>query len=191
DPLKPAQRFDGYVDRADTERKVLRDVFIAGDLWFRTGDLMRRDKRGYFYFVDRVGDTFSWKGENVSTSEVAEALTSCAGVVDANVYGVPIGHHDGRAGMVALAIDDDFALHEFREHVHAALGAHARPLFARFQHAIAVTSTFKQRKLELVHEGFDPSQTNDPIYFDDPRSAELVPIDETLFREINSGAIRL
>jgi fatty-acyl-CoA synthase len=141
--------------------------------------------------MDRVGDTFRWKGETISTLEAAEALTSCVGVVDANVYGVPVGRYDGRAGMVALAIDDDFALEPFRECVHATLGSHERPLFVRFQHAIAVTSTFKQRKLELVRDGFDPSRTSDPIYFDDPRKAELVPVDDALFDEINAGAIRI
>lgn len=191
DPLKPGQRFDGYADKVETEKKILRDVFVAGDLWFRTGDLMRRDARGYFYFIDRIGDTFRWKGENVSTSEVSEALTLCPGVVEANVYGVTVGHHEGRAGMVALVIDDDFALDTFRDHVHAALGTYARPLFVRFQPKIAATSTFKQRKLDLVRDGFDPSRTDDPIYFDDPRQSDLVAIDAGLFDEINSGTIRL
>jgi fatty-acyl-CoA synthase len=190
DPLKPGQRFDGYADRSETEKKILRDVFVAGDMWFRTGDLMRRDSRGYFYFVDRIGDTFRWKGENVSTSEVAETLTQCRGVDEANVYGVEIAHADGRAGMAALAINDDFTLEAFREHLHATLSDHARPPFVRFQRSIDATSTFKQRKLDLVRESFDPTRTSDPIYFDDPTSGQMVRVDPALHRKIHLGAIR-
>ena len=92
----------GYADKAATEKKVLRDVFQKGDSWFRTGDLMRVDGDGYIYFVDRIGDTFRWKGENVSTTEVAEAISRYPGVDEANVYGVKIGKLDGRAGMAAI-----------------------------------------------------------------------------------------
>ena len=105
DPLKPGQRFEGYAEKAETEKKILRDVLKAGDMWFRSGDLMRRDRRGYFYFVDRIGDTFRWKGENISTSEVAETLTVCTGVLEANVYGVAVSGAEGRAGMVAISVD--------------------------------------------------------------------------------------
>ena len=170
-PMKPGQRFDGYADRTATEKKILRDVFVAGDMWFRTGDLMRRDRRGYFYFVDRIGDTFRWKGENVSTSEVAEALSLCAGVDEANVYGVEVAHAEGRAGMAALAINDDFTLDGVSR---PSARDPQQPCPAAFRSAssssIDMTSTFKQRKLDLVREGFDPSQTSDPIYFDDPAS---------------------
>src|SRR5262249_59308320 len=95
-------RFEGYTGRTESERKILRDVFKPGDAWFRTGDLMRKDAAGFFYFVDRLGDTFRWKGENVSTSEVAEAITSFPGVADATVYGVAVPGADGRAGMAAV-----------------------------------------------------------------------------------------
>ena len=102
DPKKPGNRFEGYTDRDATVRKVLSDVVKPGDRWFRTGDLMRRDALGYFYFVDRIGDTFRWKGENVSTMEVAEALTYYPGVAEATVYGVSVPGAEGRAGMAAL-----------------------------------------------------------------------------------------
>src|SRR5262249_34503384 len=95
-------RFEGYTGKHESERKVLRDVFKPGDAWFRTGDLMRKDKSGFFYFVDRLGDTFRWKGENVSTTEVAEVLTGFPGITEASVYGVAICGHDGRAGMAAI-----------------------------------------------------------------------------------------
>ena len=94
--------------RPTREKKILRDVFKKGDAWFRTGDLMRRDEHGYFYFVDRIGDTFRWKGENVATSEVAEALAAVPGIKEVNVYGVDVPGADGRAGMAALVVDGDF-----------------------------------------------------------------------------------
>ena len=101
-------RFEGYTDAAQTEKKVLRDVLAKGDAWFRTGDLMRRDEQGFFHFVDRIGDTFRWKGENVATSEVNEAVADCPGVIEATTYGVEIPGADGRAGMAAIVIDDRF-----------------------------------------------------------------------------------
>eukprot|EP01094_Clydonella_sp_ATCC50884_P025896 TRINITY_DN6962_c0_g1_i2.p1 TRINITY_DN6962_c0_g1~~TRINITY_DN6962_c0_g1_i2.p1 ORF type:complete len:596 (+),score=184.67 TRINITY_DN6962_c0_g1_i2:38-1789(+) len=114
DPSKPSSTFEGYTDPAATEKKILRNVFEKGDMWFKSGDLLKQDKAGFFYFVDRIGDTFRWKGENVSTNEVAEILSAIDGVVEANVYGVAIPGRDGRAGMVALRVDpssfnmDDF-----------------------------------------------------------------------------------
>ncbi|MCB1501254.1 MAG: long-chain-acyl-CoA synthetase [Bauldia sp.] len=190
-PLKPSQRFDGYADRAETEKKVLRDVFVAGDVWFRSGDLMRRDRRGYFYFVDRIGDTFRWKGENVSTSEVAEALGGCAGVAEVSVYGVAIPGVDGRCGMAAVVPGGDFALDVFRAHIHGALAPHARPIFLRIGEAIEATSTFKQRKIDLVRQGCDPSAMTDAVYFDDPESGRYVRMDAALFARIEAGGIRL
>ena len=99
-------RFEGYTNEEASEAKILRDVFEPGDAWFRTGDLMRRDEHGYFYFVDRIGDTFRWKGENVATSEVAEAICAFPGIKEANVYGVAIPGTDGRAGMATIVADD-------------------------------------------------------------------------------------
>ena len=119
DPAKPASRFDGYADAAATNAKILRDVFREGDAWFRTGDLMRRDAAGYYYFVDRIGDTFRWKGENVSTTEVAEVIATFPGVREANVYGVSAPGYEGRAGMAALVVDDadHFDLAGLRAHI--------------------------------------------------------------------------
>merc|ERR1740138_1225327 len=106
--------FEGYTNKEATEKKTLRDVFQKGDYWYRSGDLLRKDEKGYFYFVDRIGDTFRWKGENVSTMEVSEVLSSFEGVVDANVYGVEIpgreGPQDGRACMVALTTEGNETL---------------------------------------------------------------------------------
>ena len=169
DPKLPAARFDGYADKSATEGKILRDAFRAGDAWFRTGDLLRKDSRGYFYFVDRVGDTFRWKGENVSTTEVAEAISTFPGVREANVYGVAVPGAEGRAGMAALIVDDlgAFDLKALREHVGARLPAYARPLFLRFKHDFDLTGTFKLKKADLVAEGFDAAKVADPIFADD------------------------
>ena len=102
------RNFEGYTDQRDSEKKILRDVFRKGDAWFATGDLMRRDRHSYFYFIDRVGDTFRFKGENVATGEVGEVLAAVPGIEEANVYGVAVPGVDGRAGMAALVVDGDF-----------------------------------------------------------------------------------
>jgi fatty-acyl-CoA synthase len=156
--------FVGYADKAASEKKVLHDAFEAGDAWFRTGDLLKKDAEGYFYFVDRIGDTFRWKGENVSTSEVAGALAEAPGVKEANVYGVKVGDLDGRAGMAGLVVGDAFDPKNFGAFVAQRLPAYAQPVFLRLLPAIATTGTFKYRKLDLVAQGFDPAQVKDPLY---------------------------
>jgi fatty-acyl-CoA synthase len=191
DPDKPSMRFEGYASQRETETKILRDVFATGDAWFRTGDLMRKDENGYFYFVDRVGDTFRWKGENVATSEVSEAITGFPGVAEANVYGVSIPGRDGRAGMAAIVVDGDLDLAAFRAHVASQLPDYARPLFLRIKGEIDVTATFKQRKVDLVRQGFDPGEIKDPIYFSDPASQSYVRLDPDTYERIQSGQVRL
>jgi len=191
DPLMPTNRFEGYADPADSERKILRDVFAPGDAWFRTGDLMRRDRRGYFYFVDRIGDTFRWKGENVSTAEVAEAMCRQPGIRDANVYGVAVPGHEGRAGMAAIVTDGAVDLAELRARLRRLLPAYARPLFVRVRREIELTMTFKQKKIDLVAQGFDPDSTTDPIYFDDPRRGAFVRIDAAVYQGLMDEKIRL
>jgi len=190
DPSKPGNRFEGYAASAQNENKILRDVFEKGDAWFRTGDLMRRDANGYFYFVDRVGDTFRWKGENVSTSEVAEAINAFPGVHDANVYGVTVTGRDGRAGMAAIVCDRACDLAALHAHLSAALPDYARPLFLRIQTELEVTTTFKQKKLDLVKDGFNPAATGDPIYFNDPRSHAFTRMDAALYSLIEQGDVR-
>jgi len=191
DPSKPGQRFEGYAAGTRNEDKILRDVFRKGDSWFRTGDLMRRDENGYFYFVDRVGDTFRWKGENVSTSEVAETINQYPGIRDANVYGVTVTGYDGRAGMAAIVCDNNCDLPALHAHLSANLPEYARPLFLRVQDRIETTTTFKQRKLELVKAGFDPTATSDPIYFNDSKSRAFVRMDNALHERIERGDVRL
>ena len=191
DPSKPTGRFEGYSNAADNETKILRDAFVEGDAWFRSGDLMRRDPEGYFYFIDRIGDTFRWKGENVSTTEVSEVTCAFAGIHEAVVYGVEVPGREGRAGMVAIVCEPDLNLADLRSYLAAHLPEYARPLFLRIRGEIDVTATFKQRKISLVKDGFDPTPIRDTIYFDDPRAQGYVRLDRALYGGIVSGEVRL
>jgi fatty-acyl-CoA synthase len=185
------QTFEGYTDSAATEKKILRNVFERGDAWFRTGDLMRQDAGGFCHFVDRIGDTFRWKGENVSASEVAAALAEFPGIIEATVYGVPIPGVDGAAGMAALVTDSPLDLTRLRAHLVQRLPTYARPLFLRIQECIAITGTFKHQKADLVREGFDPAATPDATYFGGPATGGYMRLDTALFERIRSGIIRL
>jgi fatty-acyl-CoA synthase len=184
-------RFEGYTDAGETEKKILRDVLAKGDAWFRTGDLMRLDERGYFHFVDRVGDTFRWKGENVATSEVNAAISDCPGVVEATTYGVEIPGADGRAGMVAVVVDDRFDLRELQNHLSHRLPAYACPVVVRICAALNTTETFKQKKQELMREGLDPQLVKDRLFFRDPASGAYRPVDAASHAGILQGSIRL
>jgi fatty-acyl-CoA synthase len=183
-------RFEGYTNPEATEKKILRNVFKKGDAYFRTGDLMRMDADDYFYFVDRIGDTFRWKGENVSTSEVAEVLSVCPCVTEANVYGVAVPGQDGRAGMAALVVDESFDAARLAERAARELPAYARPVFLRLLPEIQITGTFKHRKVELVKEGFDPATVSDPLFFLDGERG-YVPLDTALYDRIVSGEQRV
>jgi fatty-acyl-CoA synthase len=186
-----AAEFEGYTDAEASQKKILRDVFEHGDAWYRTGDLMRADASGYFYFVDRIGDTFRWKGENVASCEVAAAITAFPGISEATVYGVQIPGTEGAAGMAAVVVDGVLHLAELRKHLARALPAYARPLFLRIQDRIAMTATFKHQKTELVRQGFDPAASGGAIYFDDPSQQAYVHLDDALFERIKAGAVRL
>jgi fatty-acyl-CoA synthase len=181
--------FEGYTDAAASEKKIARNVLAQGDAWFRTGDLMRRDGAGFFYFVDRIGDTFRWKGENVSTEEVAAVLAGCVGVTEVVVYGVAVPGAEGRAGMAALTVDAGFDLASFRTHFQV-LPEYARPMFVRIAGSIAATATFKQAKAVLAREGFDPALT-DAVYFDDRVAGAFVRMDAELYAAILGGAVRV
>jgi fatty-acyl-CoA synthase len=182
--------YAGYADKAASEKKVLRDVFERGDAWFATGDLMRQDEEGYFYFVDRVGDTFRWKGENVATSEVAEQLAVLPGVKEATVYGVRVAALDGRAGMASLVTGDGFSIAGLAAQVDAAMPAYQRPLFVRLQPEIEITGTFKYRKMDLVEQGFDPGEINQPLFFKDPEKG-YVKLTKAVFDKIMAGTVRI
>ena len=185
------QEYSGYADKAASERKILRDAFKPGDAWFRTGDLMRQDADGYFYFIDRIGDTFRWKGENVSTTEVAEAIGRYPAVLEVNVYGVSIDKLDGRAGMAAITPGDGFELAGLRDFIARELPSFARPLFVRLQPAIETTGTFKYRKIDLVRDGFDPAKTEHELYFDHPEQHRYTRLTPELYAQIQRGVFRL
>ncbi len=184
-------RFEGYTDAGETEKKILRDVFAKGDAWFRTGDLMRLDDKGFFHFVDRIGDTFRWKGENVATSEVNDAVRDFIGVIDATTYGVSIPGTDGRAGMSAIVVNDGFDMEALPAHLARRLPAYARPVFIRISRELDATETFKQKKGELAREGFDPGAVADPLFMLDPASGGYVALTSEAYAQILDGTIRL
>jgi acyl-CoA synthetase (AMP-forming)/AMP-acid ligase II len=191
--ISDKQSFDGYRDTQATEKKILRDVFEKGDAYFNTGDLLRRDRRRRLYFTDRVGDTFRWKGENVSTTQVHEALSSLPGVAEANAYGVRVPNTEGRAGMIALVMNEGAAFDPaaFKAHVDGQLPAYARPLFVRVSQQLDTTATFKLKKLELQEQGFDPSLVQEPLYVRHPERDAYVAMDHDLHAALTAGALRL
>ncbi len=181
--------FSGYADKAASEKKVLTDVFQRGDRWFRTGDLMRQDSEGYFYFIDRIGDTFRWKGENVSTAEVEQRLVDAPGVKEVIAYGVPVPGADGKAGMVTLVVEGKFSAKAFADYADAQLPTYARPVFVRLAKTLETTGTFKYRKVDLVTEGFDPAKAA-PVYVRGGKSGYQKLTAEG-FEAIQSGQNRL
>ncbi|XP_060586557.1 long-chain fatty acid transport protein 2-like isoform X2 [Ruditapes philippinarum] len=191
--------FQGYRGKkADSEKKLVYDVFTKGDKYFNTGDLMKVDKDYYVYFSDRVGDTFRWKGENVSTTEVSNILTDLDFIHDANVYGVLVPGTDGRAGMAALHLNDQSLatltpsmITSLSKHVKEVLPTYARPKFIRVQKELIMTSTFKQQKVSLVREGYDVTNVTDPIFYLNPATQSYLPLDYVVFTQIMAGKVPL
>ena len=184
------ESFQGYHDKKQTEKKILRDVFETGDNWFRTGDLMRRDGLGYVYFVDRIGDTFRWKSENVATNEVGDILSKFDGIEMANVYGVEVPGCDGRAGMASITLGKNIDFTELANYLKSTLPAYAVPLFLRVRTDVDTTGTFKFRKVEAVKEGFDLKQVSDPIWFLNPETKTYAEMDDENFKRIISKDFR-
>ena len=182
--------YSGYVSKTESEKKVLHDVFEKGDSWFATGDLMKTDADGYFYFVDRIGDTFRWKGENVSTNEVAERLLGCPGVKEANVYGVEVPGAEGRAGMAALVVGPEFEIAAFGADVARELPPYAQPLFVRILPALETTGTFKTRKMDLIADGYDPGKIRGPLFFRDAKRG-YVKITKSVYEKISAGLVKV
>ncbi|KAI9026985.1 hypothetical protein DFJ74DRAFT_662726 [Hyaloraphidium curvatum] len=196
-PFKSAT-FKGYLgDQKANDKKILKDVFVKGDKYFRMGDLMKRDKNGYLYFVDRIGDTFRWRGENVSTMEVGNVLMEHPAVQEANVYGVKVpGWDDGRAGMAAITLKPEARANE-RENM-ASLGVfageklpkYAVPIFIRVQPEMEITGTFKHRKVEMQKDGIDPAVIKDTLYWYE-QGKGYVPFGRKEYQEIVSGKAKL
>jgi fatty-acyl-CoA synthase len=186
--LLPTERFDGYLDPQATDAKVLTGVFRRGDRWFRTGDLLRRDADGDYFFVDRIGDTFRWKGENVSTQEVAELLAP--GLEAITVYGVRVPGAEGRAGMAAV-VTDAFDGAAFWARATEALPAAARPAFVRVVGDLERTHTQKFKKTTLQREGCDPAQVSDPLYVRVDAERAYLPLTGERWDAVRDGRLRL
>ena len=187
----PRARFEGYSEPAETEKKILRDVFELGDAWMRTGDLMRRDAHGFYRFVDRIGDTFRWKGENVATLEVCSAIQTCPGVREAIVYGVAVPSADGRAGMALMKVDEQFDFDTFVGQLEG-LPRYAWPLFLRLAGGeIETTETFKPRRHTYVAQGFDPARIEEPLYVLNHERGAYVPLDAEQYDAIRKGVLRV
>jgi fatty-acyl-CoA synthase len=191
DSTSAARRFDGYTDPDASARKVLHDVFMGGDRWFRTGDLMRKDRSGYYYFIDRLGDTFRWKGENVSTTEVANIVATCKGVTAVAVYGVTVPGNEGRAGMAAITTDETFEFSRLRAHLAGKLPDYAQPLFVRLCRELPMTGTFKLTKGPLAREGLSPAGGTDRVWFNDRAAASFIECGASIIRQIGEGSLRL
>jgi len=184
--------FDGYTDPAANEKKLLRDVFEPGDCWFNSGDLLRDLGFRHAQFVDRVGDTFRWKGENVSTNEVAEVINSFPAIAESTVYGVQVPNTDGRCGMAAIVLRVPLAeldLEGLARHLRAELPPYAVPLFLRFQTELEITGTFKQVKSELRRQGFDPAAVPEPLFVLPPHHTTYVPLSPELYQAITRGEL--
>ena len=186
-------RFEGYTSKEATERKILRDVFRRGDAWFLSGDLLRQDDEGFFYFVDRIGDTFRWKGENVSTQDVAESLSGFPGLELANVYGVEVEGADGRAGMAAIALSPEthFDGKLFYAFVAERLPAYAAPAFVRIVEGLETTGTLKLPKVALQKEGYDIERIRDAVLVREDAQGAYVPLTRDVLSEIRAGRCRL
>ena len=191
--IKSTTPFAGYTNKADSDKKLLHDVFAKGDSFFRTGDLLSRDAEGNYFFIDRIGDTFRWKGENVSTHEVAEVVSNFPGVALANVFGVEVPGADGRTGMAALTMEagKSFDPKAFFEFTAQRLPSYAQPVFVRIKPEQDITGTFKMTKTELKAAGYDPGLVKDPIYFREQEQGNFVPVDQALFKRIQAGEKRI
>ncbi|KAG9238200.1 hypothetical protein BJ875DRAFT_70259 [Amylocarpus encephaloides] len=187
-------KFQGYFNNPSaTEGKIMRDVFKKGDAWFHTGDMIFRDSEGRSFFSDRIGDTFRWKAENVSTNEVSEALGHHPKVQEANVYGVELPHHDGRAGCVALVLAEqpnETLLSDLASHARKRLPRFAVPVFLRFINEMQLTGTNKQQKHAIRVQGVDPGKVGkDDLYW--LKEGTYVKFSEDDWSELNAGKIRL
>ena len=184
--------FDGYTDPAKSEAAILRNVFKKGDAWFNTGDLMRDIGCKHAQFVDRLGDTFRWKGENVSTTEVENVLGAFPGVEDAVVYGVEIPGTNGRCGMAALRLSEGQQLDgaALAAHLDAELPVYAAPLFIRLLGEVETTGTFKYKKTDLKQAAYDPTRVQEPLWVRLPGESCFTRLDHHLFNAISQQAYR-
>jgi fatty-acyl-CoA synthase len=187
-PVNKLSPFDGYTDKTASEKKLVRDAFREGDCWFNTGDVMSPQGKFHAAFVDRLGDTFRWKGENVATTQVEAAVSSDAAIEECTVYGVEVPRTGGRAGMAAVKLRDgaEFDGKSLARAVYDQLPAYALPLFVRVVESLEHTSTFKSRKVELRDQAYGPDVT-DPLYVLAGRDEGYVPFYDSYPEEVASG----
>ncbi|HEX6241529.1 MAG TPA: long-chain-acyl-CoA synthetase [Polyangiales bacterium] len=185
--INPIFAFDGYLDKKASEKKIVTDVFRKGDRYFNSGDIVVRHADNWVAFADRVGDTYRWKGENVSTNEVAEVLNKAPGVLESNVYGVTVPGTEGKAGMASLNVNDTFNVEQLGRFVLDNFPVYQRPYFVRVQQDMRVTGTFKHQKVAYRDEGYDPRKVEDPLYFLD--GDRYVRIDEKLYKRLAAAEI--
>ena len=183
--ISSSAKFQGYLDAQASNKKILQNVFKTGDQYFNTGDLITLHDNNWLSFADRVGDTYRWKSENVSTMEVAAILNNASGVMDCNVYGVQVDSAEGKAGMAAMNVSDEFSFISFIEHVNKNLNTFQKPYFLRLTNEMQTTGTFKHQKEDLKKQGFNPSLIKDKLYF--LQKDNYVEIDQALYNRIHSG----
>lgn len=188
EPRSAASEFRGYTDQTATEKKVVRDVFEKGDRYYRSGDLMRYDEEDYFYFVDRIGDTYRWKGENVSTAEVADVIAQVPGVKETTVCGIHVPGMEGQAGLAAVVCENGFDAARFWQTAQE-LPSYAQPRFVRVIDAMSTTATFKIQKTTLRKDGIDPVSQSGRLYL--RQDAGYVPLTKDLWERVTSGQERL
>jgi len=188
----PSQRFDGYLNPLETKKKIAHDVFKKGDSAFLSGDLVVKDEYGYIYFHDRTGDTFRWRGENVSTAEVESVMSKVLGLRDVVVYGVMVPGTEGRAGMAAI-VDPDYKvdLVTLAGSLKKLLPSYACPMFLRIVHRVDLTGTFKLQKSKLRNEGFDIGVIEDQLFYFDGKEKMYLVLDESKYEQIIRGEIRM
>ncbi|NWY91194.1 S27A6 protein, partial [Loxia curvirostra] len=186
--------FSGYAGNKEaSEKKLLRNVFVEGDVYLDTGDLLVMDEDGFLYFTDRVGDTFRWKGENVATLEVAETIGMMDFVQEVNVYGVSVKNYEGRTGMAAIVLkrNHNFNGERLYKHVEDFLPSYAQPRFVRIMDVMQTTATFKHQKMHLANEGFNPEIISEPLYFMYEPACSYIPMTREIYQKVVSGEIRL
>uniref|UniRef100_A0A4W5RN50 long-chain-fatty-acid--CoA ligase n=1 Tax=Hucho hucho TaxID=62062 RepID=A0A4W5RN50_9TELE len=188
----PLRRFDGYANQDATRKKIANNVFKKNDSAYLSGDVLVMDELGYMYFRDRSGDTFRWRGENVSTTEVEGTLSGLLGQADVAVYGVAVPDVEGKAGMAAIADPTGtFDCDAFLREVQQALPPYARPVFLRISPQVDTTGTFKIQKTRLQREGYDPRLSTDQIYFLNSRAGRYEAVNEELHSAIVEGRMAL
>lgn len=188
--IRPMADFDGYADESKNDSKIVVNPFGVEERYFDTGDLVILLEHGFIAFADRLGDTFRWKGENVSTNDVQEMLCKFPAVGEANVYGVKVDGQDGRAGAAAMVVDASFDIDAFSSFVRENLPAFSRPLFVRLEEELPMTGSFKYVKTGFKKDGFDPANVSTPLYFFDEEKG-YVPMTKALYTKIQSGKIRI